>query len=132
VAGALLEAGCTARTFRIIVTIPPTGPELDDRVFRTSGVTVVAFEAVAAGKAALRFVTRFLLRKAADDLLETPHALDRSQGFLRARIGIAINRQMKHVERHKLVPSQWLIPLATKPGVNMAGCVFPVADRDGD
>src|ERR1035437_3413727 len=48
VAGALLEAGCTARTFRIIVTIPPTGPELDDRVFRTSGVTVVALIAIAA------------------------------------------------------------------------------------
>jgi hypothetical protein len=129
---AVLEAYGAAGTLGIIETIPSTRPELNDRVFRTSGVTVVAFKAVATGKAALRFVTCLFLRNAGDDLLEIPHALDRSQDLLSARFGIAINRKMKHIERHKWMPSRRLILRATKPGIDMAGCALAVADRDGD
>ena len=57
-ARALFEARPAAGAFRVIDTVALAGSEFDDRLLRTRGVAVVAFEAVAAGQTALRLMAR--------------------------------------------------------------------------
>src|SRR5277367_1312523 len=95
VTGTLLEAGRAARALRVIDPIASTRPELDDRVFGTRRVAVVTFVAIAAGETSLHLVARALLREARDDLPETAYPFGRAQSFLRTRVGITIDRQMK-------------------------------------
>src|ERR1700690_3815173 len=92
VTGALFEAGGTAGASVIGDTITPAKSELDDGGLRTGGKAVVAFVAVAAGEAALRFVARFVLGQAGHDFLEAAQPFGHGQGLLRARIGIAVDR----------------------------------------
>src|SRR4029450_2866370 len=67
---ALLVARGASRAQVELDSIEPPRPELDDRLLGTGRITVVAFEAVAAREAALRFVSRFPLGQAAHDLVE--------------------------------------------------------------
>ena len=76
-AGALLDADAAAGAKIEFDLVALVRAELDDRVFRTGGITIVAFEAIAAGQAALGLVQRFFLAQAADDLVETPVPLAR-------------------------------------------------------
>jgi hypothetical protein len=71
VAGTLLDAHTAAGAKIELDLVTLAGAELDDRVFRTGGVAIVAFEAIAAGKATLGFVQRFFLAQATNDLVET-------------------------------------------------------------
>ena len=56
VAWALLEAHAAAGARRVVDAVAQARPELGDRLLRARGIAVVAFEAVAAGQAALRLV----------------------------------------------------------------------------
>src|SRR5271166_524126 len=132
VAGTLLETGRAARALRIVEPIASIRPELDDRVFGTRCVAVVTFVTIAAGEASLRLVARPRLREARDDLLETAYPVDCGPGLLRARVGIAVDGQMKHLECHKRVLHGLLIALAAQPRIDMPRRVFTVADRDRD
>ena len=76
-AGALLITHGTARAQIVVVAVETAFAELDDRLLRTGRVTVVAFEAVAAGKAATGLITRLGLGEACDHLFESLALLDR-------------------------------------------------------
>src|SRR5579862_385382 len=129
---ALLEAHGAAGALVVVVAIPPARPQLDDGVLRTGGIAVVALEAVAAGKTALRLVAGRRLRQAGDDLLEAADALRGGQGLLRAGIGVAVDRQLQHVEGHSRMLRRLPEALAAEPGVDMPRGTFAVADRNGD
>src|SRR5271166_4988438 len=101
VTGTLLEADRAACALRVIIPIAPARPELDDRVLGAGCVAVVAFETIAAGKTSLRLVARLLFGDGRDHLLETAYPLGRRQGRLRCRVGVTIDRQMKHIEGGK-------------------------------
>src|SRR6185503_7030516 len=96
-AGALLVTHGTARAQIVVVTVETAFPELDDRLFRTGRVTVIAFEAVAAGKAATGLITRLGLGQARDHLFESPALLDRDFA-LPPPLGIEEHRQVEGLE----------------------------------
>ena len=72
VARALLETDGTTRAVGVIELIATAWSEFDDCVFGTSSITVVALEAIAAGKTPLRLIARLLLRKTCDHFLNPP------------------------------------------------------------
>jgi hypothetical protein len=94
----LLEANGTSRALPVVVSISPPRTELDDRVLWTSRVAIVAFEAIAAGEAALRFIARLLLLEPAQYLFEPAQSLGGSKGLLGSGIDICEDRKVEHCE----------------------------------
>ena len=80
----------------------------------------------------LRSGRRF--RKPCDDLLEAAHAARAEiEGFWGARIGIAIDRQVQHLEGRQA--DAWAAARdrrIAEPGIDIACGPLAVADRDGD
>src|SRR6516164_293296 len=91
---AMLEADSTPGAFTVVIAIPPSGSQLDDRILRAGCIASVTFKAVAAGKAALRLTARFLFGQTGNHLLESSHTCGNAQCPLRGRISVAVNRQM--------------------------------------
>src|SRR5262249_60641600 len=73
----LLEANGAAGAEIVIDAIEPTAAELHDRLPRTGGGAVVAFEAVPAGQAAARLLTGLRSRQAPGDPLQSPSLVRR-------------------------------------------------------
>ena len=84
---ALLEAGGAAGAQVGLDPVEPALPQLDDRLFGTSRVAVVALETIAAGEAPGRLVARLFLREAGHDLVEAGALGDRQFGML-AAVGV--------------------------------------------
>src|ERR1019366_2399647 len=91
VTGALFKARAAARAFFILELVAQARPQLGNGVLGTGRVTIVAFEAVAAGIAALRFIARFLLDEPGDDLDESVQSFGKRERARSIRIGIAID-----------------------------------------
>src|SRR6516162_10408099 len=70
---AMLEADSTSGTFTVVIAIPPSGSQLDDRILRAGGIASVTFKAVAAGKATLRLTACFLFGQTGNHLFESAH-----------------------------------------------------------
>jgi hypothetical protein len=51
----LFETSCASRALVKVELVAITGPEFDDRILGAGRIASVAFEAVAAGEASLRF-----------------------------------------------------------------------------
>jgi hypothetical protein len=64
----LLDADGAARAQRHIDAVAPAWPKLLDGRFRAGGITMIAFETVAAGEAAFGFVKRTSLAEPGHDL----------------------------------------------------------------
>ena len=107
--------------------------ELDDCRLRASRVAVVAFETVAAGQTASRFVVRFSLAQAgcglhesaAEPLLHSQLALERTR-----RVGI--DRQFELIERDHRMLGDGLRCLTAQPGVDVTGGLLAMPDCRGD
>ena len=78
------------------VSVSRTEP--DDRRLRARGETIVAFEAIAAGQASLRFVARRRRVESAHDLVKSVDPFRGFVGPLRTRIGVAVDRRTQHLE----------------------------------
>src|SRR5580765_7800080 len=108
--------------------IEPALPELDDRLLRARGVAVVALEAVAAGEAPCRLVSRFLLREAGHDLVEAGPLRDRQFGML-ATLGVEEQREVQKLVRHGRMLWRFLVDAATQPRVDVPRRLLAVAHR---
>ncbi len=88
-AGALLEADGTARTFIQIDLVAFALAQLDDGPLRAGAEAAVAFKAISAGQAALGLEYRILFFEAFDDFLKPCFAATDVQMALRAlrRVG---------------------------------------------
>ena len=72
------------------------------------------------------------MRKTSDHLLEPAYSLGRCKSFLRAGLGVGINRQMKHLKGHNRVLQRRLIALPTQPRIHMPRGLLPMANRDSN
>src|SRR5947209_4395922 len=125
------DAHAAALAVVVVEFVARARPELDHRVVRTHAVTVVAFEAVAAGQASARLEQRVGLVQAAHHFLErrlTAHDIEhRTHGLWRVRVipGIELARRGGLVLRRGSVDS------ATQPGIDVSSGFLAVTDRDG-
>src|ERR1700679_2403911 len=94
-AGALLATHLAPRAEIEFDLIAIVRSELDDRVLRTGGITIVAFEAIAAGQAALGLVQRLRLAQSVDNLIEAFCACAQREFVLHRGCSIRIDRQVE-------------------------------------
>lgn len=121
---ALLEAYFAARAKRIVEFVAISFTQLDDRAFRASAVAAVAFEAVAAGKAALGFVSGFRFAETADDFIKTAYCFFWLEVYLllQRRVGAEPYLQLFDVDDG--VVGLFVVRRAVQPGVDVAGGFF--------
>src|SRR5262252_2269486 len=129
-ARALLEANRTAGAELVIDAIEPTRAQLDDCLLRTGRETVVAFETVAAGQAALCLVTGLGLGQTMRDFRK-PLALGDRQFRRFLTRGIKKYRQVERFKGDDRVLSRLHISLGSEEGVDIACGLLSVADSRG-
>src|SRR6476646_7334840 len=115
----LLEARGAPRAEIQLDPIEPALPQLDDRLLGARGVAVVALEAIAAGEAPRRLVSRFLFREAGHDLVEAGALRDRQFGVL-AAFGVEEHGEVQQLVRHRRMLRRFLVDAAAQPRVDVA------------
>src|SRR5665213_2208091 len=131
-AGARFEADGAARAKIIEEAVAPAGAKLLDGFFRTGGIALVAFEAVAAGEAAARLVQGFHFSKGGYHLIEAP-APDLDRKFRLGRtLRIGIDRKMQTGIINYRVAFGALGVATPQPCIDVAGSLLAVACGDSD
>src|ERR1700691_3788912 len=119
-AGALLDTHLAPRAEIEFDLIAIVRSELDDRVLRTGGITIVAFEAIAAGQASLGLVQRLRLAQSIDDLIETARTCAQREFVLHRRSGVRIDRQVETGERDSRMLLRMTQITAAKASIDIA------------
>ena len=130
--GTGFEADRAAGAPIVQVAVTPAGPELLDRLLGTGRVALIALEAVAAGQAASGFKPGGGLAQPGLDFRETGRAISRRNHRLYARLGVAVDRQVQHIEGDDRRPLRRGDIVGAQPGVDPPRGGLPVADRRRD
>ena len=130
VARALFDAHGASGAQIHVDAVSMSRTEPDDRRLRARGETIVAFEAIAAGQASLRFVARRRRVESAHDFVKSVDPFRGFVGPLRTRIGVAVDRRTQHLEGHDRRLRRRLVVRAAQPGVDIPRRAFAVADGD--
>src|SRR5271165_1006403 len=130
VARALLEADPATRAQIEGDSIAQPAAEAGNRLLRTGRVAIVAFEAVAAGQAALCFIASLALGQPGDHLLKSAHPFRRRTRSLGGRIDIAEHWVAQHLERYERRLHRFDVGLAAEPLVDVPRGELAVPDRD--
>ena len=130
VAGTLLHANGAARTQAHIDPVSPAWPKFLDGCFRAGGITIIAFETVAAGEAAFGFVKRTSLAEPGHDLAEAV-AFCHGLFLLGGALCISIDRQIQHAEADDRPLRRLSALLAAQPRIDVAGGFLAVSNGGG-